>query len=258
MKNNSRFSAGTITLLSIPVILILLILPIPALILDILISLNLLSVLAILTAVFRTKKTDYIASLPTLLLLSTVFSAVVNISAARLILTKGAAFDGWLITAIASLVPGSTKTTGLIAGCVLFIALIAVLLIVITNRAARIVKAATRFSLDALPAKQMTIDCEYNAGTIDQNEAASRKAILLKHSDYYGAMNGTTKIISGNAKAILIIFVLTIAGGIAIGTLLWDESINEAANIFIPLAIGSGLLFMLHAVLVSITAGRVL
>ena len=254
MKNDRAFSIGTITLLGVPIILILLILPITALILDILILLNLLSVLVILTAVLRTKKTYYIASLPTLLLLSTLFNLAVNISATRLILTKGAAFDGWLITAIASLMPASNEITYLVMSCFLFVAINTVQLAVVNKKVARVVEVAAQFVLDALPDKQMAIDAEYSAGTIDQNEAASRKAVLLKHSDYYCAMNGATKIISSNVIVILIIFVLTITGGIAIGILLKGESINGALKTYIPLGTGSGLLFMLHAVLLSITA----
>ena len=101
----------------------------------------------------------------------------------------------------------------------------------------------------------MAIDAEYNAEVINENEAAFMKAVILKESDYYGAMNGTSRFISGNLKIILIIFVLTIAGGIAIGTLLKDVSFIEAVKTYIPLGIGSGLFIMLHAVLVSITMG---
>jgi flagellar biosynthesis protein FlhA len=229
--------------------------PLPTVLLDALMALNLILSLLILLIVLYTKKATDFSSFPTVLLVSTVFGLALNVSSTRLILTKGAAFDGRMVRAFSSFVVGSGGTEGLVVGFVIFIVIIAVQAMVITKGSTRIAEVAARFTLDALPGKQMAIEAEYNSGAIPEEESIARKDDLQREVAFYGAMDGSSKFISGNVKVGILITVVNILGGIIIGTTLHGESISSAVGTYITFSIGDGLLSQFPALLVSTATG---
>jgi flagellar biosynthesis protein FlhA len=243
--------------LAVIVVLGMLIIPLPTVILDAFMTLNLvLSLLVLLIVLYNRKPTDF-SLFPTVLLVVTVLGLALNISSTRLILTQGTRFDGRMIRAFATFVVGSSGTIGLVVGFVIFIAIIVVQKVVITKGATRVSEVAARFTLDSLPGKQMAIDAEYSSGAIDQKEAASKKEVLQRESDFYGAMDGASKFISGNVTFAIFIIVLDLLGGIIIGVVLQGESVINAMGTYASLTIGDGLLSQLPALLISVSMGIV-
>ena len=239
------------------VVLGMLIIPLPTVILDVAMSMNLvIALLVLLIVLFNKKPTDF-SLFPTVLLVVTIFGLALNISSTRLILTQGARFDGRMIKAFSTFVVGTGGTTGLVVGLIIFIAIIAVQVVVITKGATRVSEVAARFTLDSLPGKQMAIDAEYSSGAIDQKEAAARKESLQRESDFYGAMDGASKFISGNVKFAIFVTVIDILGGIIIGASLHGEPIVSAMATYTSFTIGDGLLSQLPALLVSTAMGIV-
>jgi len=248
---------GGLIALVVVVVLGMFIIPLPTVILDTLMAMNLIiSLLVLLIVLYNRKPTD-LSLFPTVLLVVTVFNLALNISSTRLILTQGARFDGRMIKAFASFVVGSGGTTGLVVGFVIFIAIIAVQMLVITKGATRVSEVAARFTLDSLPGKQMAIDAEYSSGAIDQKEAAARKEALQRESDFYGSMDGASKFISGNVKFAIFITVVDILGGIIIGVTLHNEPLTSALGTYTTFSIGDGLLSQLPALLISTAMGIV-
>ncbi|MDR0586506.1 MAG: flagellar biosynthesis protein FlhA, partial [Treponema sp.] len=236
-------------------VVIMLVVPLPTVLLDALMAMNLILALLILLIVLYTKKATDFSSFPTVLLVSTVFGLALNVSSTRLILTKGAAFDGRMIGAFSSFVVGSGGSEGLVVGFVIFIVIIAVQAVVITKGSTRISEVAARFTLDALPGKQMAIEAEFNAGAITEEESITRKAELQKEVNFYGAMDGSSKFISGNVKVGILITAVNILGGIIIGTAIHGEAVNNAVGTYITFSIGDGLISQLPALLVSTATG---
>ena len=257
MKDEKKFlSFAKGTIFFIAAILILLLIPVPALVLDILIALNLIFALALFIIVLNSRNAAAFTLLPTSLLVSTIFNLAVYISAARLILTKGPDFDGRLIQAVASFAAKSGYT-GLVIGYVLFILITAVQIIVVVKGTVRVAEVAARFTLDSMQVKMMAVETEHSSGSITEEEAQRRKAGIQKESDFLGALDGASKFISGNEKVRILIIAVSTIGGILIGTLTQDQTVNEAAGTYIPLVIGSGFLFLLHGLLLSLTVGIV-
>jgi len=256
---NNLLAEGSGGLIGLVVVVVLgmLIIPLPTVILDIAMSLNLVvSLLVLLIVLYNKRPTDF-ALFPTVLLVVTLFGLALNISSTRLILTQGALFKGQMIKAFSTFVVGSGGTSGLVIGIIIFIAIITVQMIVITKGATRVTEVAARFTLDSLPGKQLAIDQEYSSGAIDQKEAAARKDALQRESDFYGAMDGASKFISGNVKFAIFITVVDILGGIIIGVSLHGEPITQAMGTYTALTIGDGLLSQLPALLVSTAMGIV-
>jgi flagellar biosynthesis protein FlhA len=195
------------------------------------------------------------SSFPTVLLVTTVFGLSLNVSSTRRILNDGAKFDGKMIKAFSSFVVGSGGGEGLVVGLVIFIVIIAVQAMVITKGATRIAEVAARFTLDALPGKQMAIEAEYNSGAITEEESIARKNDLQREVDFYGAMDGSSKFISGNVKVGILITAINILGGIIIGTVIKGEVLSTAVGNYITFAIGDGLLSQFPALLVSTATG---
>ena len=248
---------GALIALVVVIVLGMLIIPLPTLILDAFLALQLvISLLVLLTVLYNKKSTDF-SLFPTVLLIVTVFGLALNISSTRLILTMGEQFDGRMIRAFSSFVVGSEGTIGLVVGFIIFVAIIVVQLLVITKGATRVSEVAARFTLDSLPGKQMAIDAEYSSGAIDQKEAAARKEALQRESDFYGAMDGASKFISGNVKFAIFTVVLNIIGGIIIGVTLHGEPLTSALTTYTSLTIGDGLLVQLPALLISTAMGIV-
>jgi flagellar biosynthesis protein FlhA len=234
---------------------LMLVIPFPALILDILWGLNLLLVLLTLLIILRLKKVNDFSLLSKCLLILTIFSLLIQISFARLILTNGEALDDWIIHTLSLLIIRSDGIQGLITGAITFIIFTIVIALMVTKASTRLSEVAARFVLDSLPGKQMTIDAEYVSGTITEEEAIARRNDLQCESDFYGAMDGASKFISGYLKACLFITVVSIIGGITIQTLLNGGTIYSAMMTNIPLSICNGFLALFLCFMESNIAG---
>lgn len=233
----------------------MLIVPLPTFLLDTFMAVNIvLSLLVILIVLYTRNALDF-SVFPTLLLVATVFGLALNVSSTRLILARGAEFDGKIVIAFGRFVVGTTGTEGLVIGIIIFVILIAVQFIVITKGATRVAEVAARFTLDALPGKQMAIEAEYNSGAITEDVAAKRKNELEREVDFYGAMDGASKFVSGNVKIGILITVVNIVGGIIVGSTLHGESIGQAAQTYIRFAVGDGLVTQFPALLISTATG---
>ncbi len=239
------------------VVIGMLVIPLPTVLLDILMSFNLMLSLIIILIVLYTKRALDFSVFPTLLLISTVYGLALNVSSTRLILSKGEDFDGKIVRAFATFVVGSSGSGGLVIGFIIFIILIAVQFIVITKGATRVAEVAARFTLDALPGKQMAIDAAYSAGALTEEEATEKKKDLQKEVDFYGAMDGASKFVSGNVKVGILITIINVIGGIITGVTIHGESIGNALNTYVSLSIGDGLITQFPALLISTATGLI-
>jgi flagellar biosynthesis protein FlhA len=249
------FKDSGFTAIGVVTVVMMIIIPVPTVLLDTFMALNLVLSLLILLQVLYIKKATDFNVFPTVLLVQTVFGLALNVSSTRLILTQGAGFNGRMIRAFSTFVVGSGGTKGLVVGFIIFIVIIAVQAIVITKGATRISEVAARFRLDAMPGKQMSIDAEYTSGAITEEEAIARKNDLQMEVDFYGTMDGASKFISGNVKVGILITVINILGGIVVGVALYGESLAAAVGTYIAFSVGDGLLSQLPALLVSTATG---
>ncbi|GHT79808.1 flagellar biosynthesis protein FlhA [Spirochaetia bacterium] len=238
-------------------VVIMIIIPLPTVLLDTLMAMNLVLSLLILLIVLYTKKATDFSVFPTILLVITVFGLALNISSTRLILTQGARFDGRMIRAFATFVVGSGGSEGLVVGVIIFIVIIAVQMVVITKGSVRISEVAARFSLDMLPGKQMAIEAEYNSGAITEEEATIRKNEMTQEANFYGAMDGASKFISGNVKVGIFITIINAFGGFIVGMVLHGEPAGQAIGTYVSFTIGDGLLSQFPALLVSVATGLI-
>ena len=239
------------------IIVMMLIIPLPTVLLDLLMAINLILNLLILLIVIYTRRATDFSVFPTLLLVSTVFGLGLNVSSTRLILSLGMKFDGKMVKAFSTFVIGSKGTEGLVIGFVIFIILIAVQAFVITKGSTRVAEVAARFTLDAMPTKNMSIEAEYNSGSITEEEARSRKKDIQKEADFYGAMDGASKFVSGNVKIGIFITVVNIVAGLIFGMLFRGEPFTAAIQTYAGLTIGDGLLSQLPSLFVSVATGLI-
>ena len=238
-------------------VILMLIIPLPTVLLDFLMSCNvLLSVLIVLITLYTPKSTDF-STFPTVLLVSTVFSLALNVSSTRLILSKGSKFDGKMVTAFGEFVVGSGGTEGLLIGIVIFIILIAVQVAVITKGATRIAEVQARFTLDGMPNKMMAVDAEFNSGAITEEVAKQRKIEIQKEVDFYSSMDGASKFISGSVKVGIFITVINLVVGIIFGMVLHGEPFSQAITIYAKFTIGDGLLSQIPSLLISVATGLI-
>lgn len=237
-------------------IVIIMVLPLPKILLDLLLSFNItISIVILLVSTYIIKPLD-LSSFPSILLLSTLFRLSLNIATTRIILihgNEGTLAAGKVIKAFGNFVVGGNY----VVGSVVFIVLVIVNLIVITKGSGRIGEVAARFTLDAMPGKQMSIDADLNAGLIDENEAKSRRKLISQEADFYGAMDGASKFVKGDAVAGVIITIINIIGGLTIGVLQNEMSLSEAARTYTLLTVGDGLVTQMPALIVSTAAGIV-
>ena len=230
-------------------IVLMIIIPLPKGVLDVLLALNItLSVVIMLITMFTTNVLQ-LSVFPTLLLVTTLFRLALNISSTRLILTEADA--GKIITAFGDFVVGGNYVVGII----IFIIIVIVNFIVITNGAGRVAEVSARFTLDAMPGKQMSIDADLNSGLIDEATAKSRRQDLQSEADFYGAMDGASKFVKGDAIAGIIITLINIVGGIIIGVMMKNMSAGDAASKYIILTVGDGLVGQIPALLISTSSG---
>jgi flagellar biosynthesis protein FlhA len=252
-----RQKSDALVAVGVIVIVMMMIIPLPTFLLDTFMAGNLvLSLLIILITLYARRALDF-SVFPTLLLVVTIFGLALNVSSTRLILSLGHKFDGKLIRAFASFVVGTKGAEGLVIGFIIFIIIIAVQFIVITKGATRIAEVAARFTLDALPGKQMAIEAEYNSGAISEEEATRKKNDLQREVDFYGAMDGASKFVSGNVKVGILITVVNMIGGMIVGMSLHGENLSTAVNTYIALTIGDGLVSQFPALLVSTATGLI-
>lgn len=238
-------------------IVMMLIIPLPTWILDTLMSMNLMLAIMIILIVLFTNDPLEFSLFPTILLLSTVYGLALNVSSTRLILSRGEDFDGKIIKSFATFVVGAEGTSGIVIGAIIFIIIIAVQFLVITKGATRVAEVAARFTLDALPGKQMAIDAEYNSGLITDDQARKKKAILQKSVDFYGAMDGATKFVSGTVQVGIVITFINVIGGIIVGVTIHGEPIIDALNTYTSLTIGDGLVSQLPTLIISVSTGLI-
>src|SRR5580700_3281402 len=240
--------------IGIMAILVVLILPLPTWLLDIALAFSLsLSILILMTAVFIRKPLEF-SSFPALLLITTMMRLALNLASTRLILshgTEGTAASGYVIQAFGKLIMQGNFVIGLIV----FAILIIVNFVVITKGSGRIAEVAARFSLDAMPGKQMAIDADLSAGLIDEDQARQRRKDLEDESNFFGSMDGAAKFVRGDAVAGLVITFINGIGGIVIGTFRHGMPVLQAADSYVRLTVGDGLVTQIPALLVSVAAG---
>lgn len=228
-------------------------LPMPPLLLDMLFSFNIsLSMVVLLVAIYAKRPLDF-GSFPTVLLLTTILRLALNVASTRVILLHGqdgAAAAGKVIEAFGNVVMGGSYTVGIIV----FTILVIINFVVVTKGAGRISEVSARFTLDAMPGKQMAIDADLNAGLINQEQAKQRRAEVTREADFYGSMDGASKFVKGDAIAGILILFINLIGGIVIGTLQHDMSFSQSATVYTLLSIGDGLVAQIPSLLLSIAA----
>jgi flagellar biosynthesis protein FlhA len=229
--------------------ILLLIMPIPAVVLDLMLALNLGLSILVLLAIIYVKDPPEFSAFPTILLALTLFRLALNISSTRQIMVDGHA--GAIIDSFGNFVVQGNY----IVGAVVFLILVVINFVVITKGAGRIAEVSARFTLDALPGKQMAIDAELNAGIIDEATATARRLKIQKGADFYGAMDGASKFVRGDAVAGIFITLINIVGGFAIGVLQMGLSLTESLKKFTLLSIGDGLVSQIPALILSVGAG---
>ncbi|MBW2012816.1 MAG: flagellar biosynthesis protein FlhA [Deltaproteobacteria bacterium] len=257
---NSKVNPGTsseiITVIGVVGVLVVMIIPLPSIILDFLLALNItLAITILLMAMYTITPLDFFI-FPPLLLVTTLFRLSLNVASTRLILlhgNEGALAAGKVIKSFGSFVVGGNYVVGLIV----FIILVIVNFVVITKGATRIAEVAARFTLDGMPGKQMGVDADLNAGLIDEDEAKMRRAMITREAEFHGSMDGAAKFVRGDAIAGIIITVINIIGGFVIGVLQQKMSVIDAAQNYTLLTVGDGLVSQIPALTISTAAGLV-
>jgi len=229
-------------------ILVILIIPLPTFLLDILITVNMSLSFLVLLVTLHVKQALEISSFPSLLLFVTLFRLALNVASTRLILMNANA--GAVIAAFGHFVVGGN----VVIGMVIFIILTLIQFIVITKGATRVSEVAARFTLDAMPGKQMSIDADLNAGTITEDEARTRRENIAQEAEFYGAMDGASKFVSGDAIAGIVITLVNIAGGMIIGGLMQGMGISDALSTYTILTVGDGLVSQIPSLINATSA----
>ncbi len=230
-------------------IVLMLVVPMPAALMDLLIGLNLAVSLLILLVAMQIRKPLDFAVFPSLLLIATLFRLALNVSSTRLVLTDG--YAGKVIEAFGHIVIAGS----LVVGLVIFVILTVVQFVVITNGAGRVAEVGARFTLDAMPGKQMAIDADLNAGLINEAQARRRRHEVTAEADFYGSMDGASKFVKGDAIAGIIVTLVNLIGGFAIGVMQRGMAPEEAVSTFSLLTVGDGLVSMIPALLMSTATG---
>jgi len=232
-------------------IVVMMIVPLPTMVLDLLIAVNITgAVLILLVSLSVTRPLDF-AVFPSLLLIATMFRLALNVSATRLVLLDG--YAGKVIESFGHFVVGGS----LVVGLVIFLILVVIQFVVITNGAGRVAEVAARFTLDAMPGKQMAIDADLNSGLINEDEARRRRHEVSAEADFYGAMDGASKFVKGDAIAAIVITVVNLFGGFFIGVVQRHQSMGDAITTYSLLSVGDGLVSQVPALLISISTGLI-
>lgn len=253
VAENSRFklknNLDVLVAFGVIGIVLMIIIPLPPKLLDVIIALNItLAVVILLLTMFTTEVLQF-SVFPTLLLITTLLRLGLNISSTRLILTE--AYAGDIIEAFGEFVVGGNYVVGVI----IFLIIIIIQFIVITAGAGRVSEVSARFTLDAMPGKQMSIDADLNTGAITEDQARERRTKLQDEASFYGAMDGASKFVKGDAIAGIIVTIINIFGGIIIGVVMLEMPIGEAASTYVRLTVGDGLVGQIPALLISTASG---
>ena len=251
--NNFRALAGPILII---MILAMMVLPLPPFVLDLLFTFNIaVSIIVLMVSLYTRNPLDF-AVFPTILLITTLLRLSLNIASTRVVLLEGHTGPdaaGKVIEAFGHFLVGGNYAVGLIV----FIILVIINFVVITKGAGRIAEVSARFTLDAMPGKQMAIDADLNAGLIGEDEARKRRANISQEADFYGSMDGASKFVRGDAIAGILIMLITIIGGLIVGVLQHDMEMGAAAKNYTMLTIGDGLVGQIPALIISTAAGLV-
>ncbi|MYN16712.1 flagellar biosynthesis protein FlhA [Rugamonas sp. FT107W] len=253
---NSRNKSSLAAPILIIMLLAMMVLPLPAFVLDIFFSFNIaLAVIVLLTSLYTVKPLDFMA-FPTILLVSTMLRLSLNVASTRVVLTEGhtgADAAGKVIEAFGHFLIGGNYTVGI----VVFIILTIINFTVVTKGAGRIAEVGARFALDAMPGKQMAIDADLNAGLIGEADARKRRSEVAQEAEFYGAMDGASKYVRGDAVAGILVTVINVVGGLLVGLLQHDLSFADALKNYTLLAIGDGLVAQIPSLVISTAAGIV-
>ncbi len=253
---------GLIVPIAATSLVMVILVPLPTAVMDILLSCNIaLAAVILLTTIYVTRPLEF-SSFPSLLLATTLFRLVLNTASTRLILTAGERYSdatqataaaGKVIQTFGNFVAGGSLAVGMI----IFIIIVVIQFVVITKGATRISEVAARFTLDGMPGKQMAIDADLNAGLIDEKEAKRRRAEITREADFYGAMDGASKFVRGDAIAGIIITLVNILGGLYVGMVEYGWDVKQCLETFTKLTIGDGLVTQIPAFIISISAGLI-
>ena len=249
MSRSAR--AALLVPLGIVMIVVMLVVPVPAAILDFLITLNISFAIIVLMVALRVKDPVEFSTFPSVLLVATMFRLALNVSATRLVLLRG--YAGSVIQSFGHFVVGGSVVVGLVVFLILFV----IQFVVITNGAGRVAEVGARFTLDAMPGKQMAIDADLNAGHINEAEARRRRERIAKESDFYGAMDGASKFVKGDAIAAVVITLVNLMGGFIVGVMQRHLPITQSIDTYSLLSVGDGLVSQIPALLMSISTGLI-
>jgi flagellar biosynthesis protein FlhA len=246
----SRFGRVAVPVAVVSIVLMMVV-PLPPVLLDFLLAVNIAGSLLILLVSMHAKRPLDFAIFPALLLVATMFRLALNVSSTRLVLLDG--YAGKVIESFGDFVIGGS----LIVGLVIFLILTVIQFIVITNGAGRVAEVGARFTLDAMPGKQMAIDADLNAGLIDEDTARQRRADVAAEADFYGAMDGASKFVKGDAIAGILITLINLFGGFLIGVVQRGMPMGEAVSTYSLLTVGDGLVSAIPALLISVASGLI-
>ena len=253
----ARFKPGTALLpLAILTLVMLLVVPVAPALLDVFFIANIRISLAVLMVAINTQRPLDFSSFPSVLLFATLLRLALNVASTRVVLVNGhvgTAAAGHVIEAFGKFLIGGDYVVGLFVFAILLI----INLVVVTKGAGRVSEVSARFTLDAMPGKQMAIDADLNAGLLTADEARTRRADVATEADFYGSMDGASKFVKGDAVAGLLVLGINIAGGLILGIFRHHLSLADAASIYLLLAIGDGLVAQIPALLLSIAAAMI-
>jgi flagellar biosynthesis protein FlhA len=248
-KQRPILNSDLVMVMAVVFIVGLLVLPLPPFIIDLLITVSIAASLVVLLAALQTSSPMHLSSFPTLLLLLTLFRLGLNVGSTRIILGSGQ--GGQVITAFGNFVVGGNYAVGV----VIFLILVAINFVVITKGAGRVAEVAARFTLDAMPGRQMSVDADLNAGIIDETEARQRRSEISLEADFYGAMDGASKFVRGDAVLGLLITGINIIGGMYVGVIQQGLTLADSAERYTILTIGDGLVSQVPALILSTASG---
>src|SRR3954467_8264168 len=229
----------------------MMVVPLPTALLDLLLVMNLALAVLTLLASMQTRRVLDFSIFPSYLLIATLFRLALNVSVTRLVLLNG--YAGKVIESFGHFVVGGS----IVVGLVIFLILVVIQFIVITNGAGRVAEVAARFTLDAMPGKQMAIEADLNAGTMTEDQARKRRAEVAMEADFYGAMDGASKFVKGDAIAAIVITMINLFGGFIVGVLQHHMNVSEAISTYSLLSVGDGLVSQIPALLISVSTGLI-
>src|ERR1700685_2946477 len=237
--------------LSVVAVVVVLVVPLPTFVVDLLITANITGSILILLTAMQVKRPLDFSVFPTLVLVATMFRLALNVAVTRQVLLHG--YAGVVVSSFGHFVIGGE----IVVGPVVFLILIIIQFVVITSGSGRVAEVAARFTLDGMPGKQMAIDADRASGVIDEHEARRRRKEIADEADFYGAMDGASKFVKGDAIAAIVIVAINLIGGFAVGILQQHLSFGDAIKTYSLLTVGDGLVAQIPALLISLSSGLI-